>query len=188
MAGLERFSMDLACEQPELIELIEIMNEQMVEVFRCVLQTKAQQIKLWENLSIETMGPAVYRKYLIPLYERILKTIEGSNKRIVLHYDGKLKVIAGDIRKLRFDGIDSLTPPPEGDMAIAEARKKWPEKFFWLHPSLGWYDLPKKQLVENVIRMAKDAGPRRYCMMISEEVPLHWQRTVPLVLDALNNL
>lgn len=188
MAGLERFSMDLACEQPELIELIEIMNEQMVEVFRCVLQTKAQQIKLWENLSIETMGPAVYRKYLIPLYERILKTIEGSNKRIVMHYDGKLKVIAGDIRKLRFDGIDSLTPPPEGDMAIAEARKAWPEKFLWLHPSLGWYHLPEKQLIENVTRMAKDAGPGRYCMMISEEVPPRWRRTVPLVLATLNNL
>ena len=188
MTGLERFSIDLACEQPELIDLIETMNEQMVDVFRCVLQTRAQQIKLWENLSIETMGPAVYRKYLIPLYERILKTIEGSNKRIVMHYDGKLKVIAEDIRKLRFDGIDSLTPPPEGDLAIAEARKAWPEKFFWLHPNLGWYHLPEKQLVENVTRMARDAGPRRYCMMISEEVPPHWQRTVPLVLDTLSHL
>ena len=144
MAGLERFSMDLACEQPELIELIERMNEQMVDVFRRVLMTKARQIKLWKNLSIETMGPAVYRKYVVPLYERILKVFEGSNKRIAVHYDGKLKMISADIRKLGFDGIDSLTPPPEGDMAIAEARKAWPEKFFWLHPSLGWYDLPKK--------------------------------------------
>lgn len=188
MAGLERFSMDLACERPELLDLIEMMNEQMVDVFRRILRTKAQQIKLWENLSIETMGPAVYRKYLVPLYERIGKAIEGSNKKIVLHYDGKLKLIAEDIRKLRFDGIDSLTPPPEGDMTVGAARKAWPEKFFWLHPSLGWYASPEKQLIGNVIRMAKDAGPRRYCMMISEEIPPHWQRTIPLMLDTLNNL
>ena len=33
--------------------------------------------------------------------------------------------------------------------------------------------------------MAEGAG-QRYCLMISEEVPPSWQRTVPLVLDELD--
>ena len=73
-------------------------------------------------------------------------------------------------------------------MAIAEARSFWPEKFLWLHPNLGWYALPPNDLVSNIQEMARAAGPRRYCMMISEEVPPDCQRTVPLVLEALNEL
>jgi len=36
--------------------------------------------------------------------------------------------------------------------------------------------------------MVRDAGPTRLCLMISEEVPPDWQRTVPLVLETLDRL
>ena len=64
LAGLEQFSLDLASELPELLELIKLMDEQTIQKFRCALVSNAQQIKLWENLSIETIGPVVYRKYI----------------------------------------------------------------------------------------------------------------------------
>ena len=102
----------------------------------------------------------------------------------MVHYDGKLRVIAGDIAGLPLD-IDSLTPPPEGDMSVGAARAAWPDKFLWLHPPLGWYRLPRKQLVERIRQMVGDAGPRRYCLMISEDVPPDWQVTLPAVLEAL---
>ena len=186
--GLERFSIDLADKAPELFDLMELMNEQMIQKFRCILKTKASQIKLWENLSIETMGPAVYREYLTPLYNRIFDTLEGSGKKLMVHYDGKLALIANDIKLLPFNGMDSLTPPPEGDITISEARKLWPDKFFWLHPSLSWFNMPEKQLAKNIKQMIKDAGPVRYCLMISEDIPPNWQKTIPFVLDMLNNL
>ena len=163
------------------MELIELMNDQTIQVFKTALKTNARQIKLWENLTIETMGPTLFRRYLVPLYERIFEALDGSDKKVLVHYDGKLKVIAEDIGRLAFDGIDSLTPPPEGDMTIGEARRFWPDKFFWIHPSLSWYHLPEKQLINNITQTAVDAGPSRYCMMISEEIPPDWQRTVPAV-------
>ena len=185
-AGLERFSIDLISEQSELLELIELINEQTIEAFRCILKTRAQHIKLWENLSIETMGPVIYRKYLVPVYERIFEVLDGSDKKLQVHYDGKLRVIAGDIARLPFDGLDSLTGPPEGDMTAADARSFWPDKFFWLHPNLGWFLLPEKQLVEKIKQVVKDAGPSRFCLMISEEVPPGWEKGIPAVLRTLN--
>jgi hypothetical protein len=80
---------------------------------------------------------------------------------------------------------DSLTPPPEGDMSVAEARARWPKKFLWLHPPLGWFHEPAPVLAERVRQMALDAGPRRFCLMISEDVPPRWEEQVPVVLDAL---
>lgn len=185
LAGLERFSIDVALGCPELLDLIEVMNELTYREFEVMATMPVSHIKLWENLSIETMGPSLYRKHLVPVYERILGIASGSGQRLCVHYDGKLRVIAEDIRRLPFDGLDSVTPPPEGDLSTAEARELWPDKFLWLHPSLGWYRQPEEKLVGNVLQMAEDAGPTRYCLMISEEVPDDWERTIPLILRAL---
>jgi hypothetical protein len=102
----------------------------------------------------------------------------------MVHYDGKIRLIAEDIERLGFD-LDSLTPEPEGDMDPAEARRLWPESFFWLHPSLTWFGLPKPELAARIRRMARDVGPRRFCFEISEGVPLTWREGIPAVLEEL---
>jgi hypothetical protein len=187
-AGLERFSIDLAMGEPELLELIELMNQRTLQKFRCILASRAEHFKLWENLSIETMGPEVYRTHLLPMYRRIFELLDGSGKKLQVHYDGKLRVIGREIRNLNFHGLDSLTGPPEGDLYAAEARALWPDTFFWLHPNLCWYDLPEAQLRERIRRVCADAGSCRYCLLISEEVPANWQRSIPAVLDTLADI
>lgn len=184
-AGLERFSVDLAQRCPELFALVEQMNEIKLHEFELACGSAAEHIKLWENLSIETMGPLHYRRHLVPLYHRIFDILGGTGKRLQVHYDGKLRVISQDVAGLPFDGLDSLTPPPEGDMTTADARRLWADKFLWCHPSLTWYSMPPAELTQRVQAMAAAAGPTRYCLMISEEVPPDWETTVPVALQAL---
>ncbi len=183
--GLEQFSMDLAYETPELFELIEVMNAIKLEEIRQAVKTPATQIKLWENLSIDTIGHVHYRRHQAPLYRRILEIMGHAGKKLQVHYDGHLKVIAGDIAALPIDGIDSFTEPPEGDMSTLEARKAWPDKFLWQNINLNWYCLPAKEMAENIARIVRQAGPTRHCLMISEEVPQNWRQTVPAVLEIL---
>jgi hypothetical protein len=189
-AGLARFSYDVADRLPELLDLLDLMTDVKLREFRIAVHSPARQIKLWENLSIETMGPRTYRGYLVPVYRRIFDILDGTDKRLQVHYDGKLRVIADDIRALPFDGLDSFTPPPEGDMTAAEARQQWPDKFLWLHPTLDWYSRPPEELACNIREMAAAAGrpAGRFCMMISEEVPPNWETTVPLILKTLDEL
>jgi hypothetical protein len=187
-AGLERFSYDIADRCSELMDLLALMNDLKLQEFRAALQTPARQLKLWENLSIETMGPVYYRDFLVPVYKDIFAILTGTDKKLQVHYDGKQRIIADQIKALPFDGLDSVTPPPEGDMTIAEARACWPDKFLWLHPTLTWYSLPLNELVANILQMTREAGPFRYCLMISEEVPPNWENTIPAILDALADL
>ncbi len=186
-AGLERFSLDLAGESPELMELLDIMTEIKLEEVRQAAKTSAVQVKLWENLSIDPLGPAHYRRHLAPLYRRIIGILSAAGKRLLVHYDGRLRAIADDIAALDFDGIDSFTEPPEGDMAVAEARAAWPDKFLWLNPNLGWYGRSAEELARQIRRIAREAGPSRFCLMISEEVPANWSESVPVALRALQS-
>jgi hypothetical protein len=184
LAGLERCSLDLADEHPALMDLLELMADLVLQQFREAVKTPAKYIKLWENLSIETIGRRHYRRHLIPLYHKVLEILEAADKQLLVHYDGKLRLISEDIAALRIDGIDSLTPSPEGDMSVAEARALWPDKFLWLHPSLGWYRENPAVLTDRIRRMIDDAGTTRFCLMISEDVPPDWEQTVPVVLRA----
>lgn len=188
MAGLERFSLDLADQCPGLMELLDLMSAQMLDDMRLAAHGPAQYIKLWENLSIETMGPACFRRWLVPLYRRIFDILTPAGKRLLVHYDGKLRCIADQIAGLDFDGIDSFTQPPEGDMSVAEARACWPDKFLWVQANLDWYMRSEEQLALLVGQVVRDAGPRRYCLMISEDVPEDCMRTVPAILNALSTL
>jgi hypothetical protein len=185
-AGLEQVSIDIGLRRPELMELIEVMNDLTFREVAALARTPARLIKLWENLTIETMGPRLYREHLVPVYRKMLDILGRSGQRLCVHYDGKLRSIARDVQDLPFD-IDSLTPPPEGDLSAAEARELWPEKFLWLHPPLEWHDLPEEPLLENIRQMIDDAGPRRFCLMISEDVPAEWARTVPSILKTLSS-
>ena len=183
--GLEKFSLDLASECPEMMDLLGMMNEIKLEEIRRAVETPPAQIKLWENLSIQTLGPAHYRRRLVPIYKRIFEIADAAGKRLLFHYDGKLRAVAEDIAALDIDGIDSFTEPPEGDMTAAEARAAWPDKFLWVHPNLHVYRLPDDRFVETIRRLAREAGPRRFCLMISEEIPPEWETKVPLALQAL---
>ena len=185
-AGPERLAMDLADEVPQLMELLELMTELTLQKLRQAVKGPARYIKLWENLAIEMIGLKQYRRRLVPMYREILKILNEADKRLLVHYDGKLRVIAGEIAALDIDGIDSFTPPPEGDMSVAQARACWPEKFLWLHPPLGWYREGRATLTRRIQEMVRDAGGRRFCLMISEDVPPEWEQSVPAVLEALD--
>jgi len=187
-AGLERFSIDLMLGAPELLELIEVMNDEMMKVVECAAMTKAEHLKLWENLSVATMGPRLYREHLLPVYSRICGVLGAAGKKLHVHYDGKLSVIADDIASTYIFGIDSLTPAPEGDMTIAEARRAWPGRFLWINPCLGWYHLTDRELSRKIARTVTDAGESPFCLMISEDVPHDSGRTVPLVLETLDSI
>ncbi len=186
-AGLEAFSYHLADEQADLFDLLELMNSLKLDEFTCVAASKAGIVKLWENMSIDAIGPDAYRKHIVPLYEGINRILHGKGKRLLVHYDGKLKLIAGDIARLGFD-IDSLTPSPEGDMELAEARERWHDAFLWINPSLGCYDLPGEELAALIRGMALAAGPRLYCFELSEGVPENWRVGIPAILTALASL
>ena len=71
-------------------------------------------------------------------------------------------------------------------MLVAQARACWPEKFLWLHPPLGWYREGRATLTRRIQNMVRDAGGRRFCLMISEDVPPDWEESVPTVLEALD--
>ena len=99
-AGPEQFALDLADEAPELMDLLELLTELTLDKLREAVKTPAHYIKLWENLAIEMIGPRHYRRHIVPVYRHMFDILGPAGKRLLVHYDGKLKVIADDIAQV----------------------------------------------------------------------------------------
>lgn len=121
----------------------------------------------------------------MPVYEEAFPILRAAGKRVFVHYDGALRVIADQIARAPFDGIESLTEPPEGDMTYDECRAMWPDKVFWANINVSCYALPPEQLTEAVLAKQQRAGKRGLAFEISEDLPANWRETIPVVLRAL---
>lgn len=185
LAGTEKFCMDVAMEEPALLELYEAKKKLFLEEQTLLAEMPGRYVNWLENLTIAMLGPQRYRELLVNVYNEGVPILEGGDKRVFVHYDGELSCIADDIATAPFHGIDSLTEPPEGDLLYDECRAKWPDKVFMANINVALYAEPEEVLRQAVIDKRERAGKRGLLFEISEDRPADWQRTVGVVLDTL---
>lgn len=184
-AGTQQFCLDLALGLDELFELYEVQKKYFMDMTRLIAAGPGQFVKWPENLTISMLGPQRYAELLMPIYEAAAPVLIASGKRIMVHYDGALKVIADQIARAPYHIIDSLNEPPEGDMMFDECRAAWPDKVLWAHINLELYMRSAHELRDAVLAMRARSGKRGVAFEISEHLPQKWETSIPVVLDAL---
>ena len=141
-----------------------------------------------ENFTAETMGPRRFARYHLPVYQELFGVLHQAGKIAGTHYDGKLSSCKDLIAQAPIDVIESLTPPPEGDMTLAQCRAAWPNKRFWSNINIGKYQLPPDKLRQAVLEGVAEGAVNGslFAYEISEDMPANWETAIPVVLDALN--
>ena len=188
LAGTERFCMDLAMEIPELLDLYQAMAGLFLEEQRLIAEGPGRYVAWFENLTIGMLGPRRYAELLTPVHEQGVAIHAVGEKRVMVHYDGQLKVIADQIADAPYAMIDSLTEPPEGDMMYDECRRMWPDLVFWANINVDLFYRPPNELRDEVAAKWDRAGKRAFAFEISEDLPITWRETIPVVLKTLEEL
>ncbi len=187
-AGTERFCEDVALEVPELFALYEAQKRLFIEESRLIAAGPGRFVKWFENLTINMIGPRRYRELLVNVYQETVPMLAASGKRVMVHYDGELRCIADAIASAPFHMIESVTEPPEGDLHYEACRALWPDKVIWGNLNVDLYDLPEEQLRAAVADKVSRAGRQGFALEISEDLQHNWERTVPVVLETLEDL
>jgi len=185
--GVERFGYHIYDLETELLELYDALLDLYRRIIYIVAEGPGRFVSVLENFAAETLGPARYEQFLLPVYNELFPLLRCAGKIVGTHYDGQLASCSHLIEKAPIDLIESLTPPPEGDMTLAECRQAWPEKLFWSNINVSDYDLPPDDLRALVLQRVEEAAPdgRRLAFEISEQYPHNWRESVPVVLEAL---
>jgi len=187
-AGTEQFCMDLALELPELFELYEARKRLFLQETQLIARGPGRFVKWFENLTVGMLGPQRYSDLLVSVYNECVPMLGAAGKRVMVHYDGALSVIADHIAQAPFHMIESLTEPPEGDMSYDQCRRAWPDKVFWANINVDLYAEPEPILRQAVVDKRQRAEKKALAFEISEDLPANWQQSIPIVLDTLREL
>ena len=187
LAGAENFGLHLCDYEEEVRRLYDALLRNFRRVTEIVADGPGRYVECLENFTAEMLGPRRYEEFLLPVYEECFPALRDTGKVIGCHYDGATACCAGQIATAEFDVVESLTPPPEGDQTLAEARSAWPDKLFWSNINVACYDLAPRDLRRLVLDRVAEAAPdgRKLAFEVSEQYPANWRTSMPVVLDAL---
>jgi hypothetical protein len=90
-------------------------------------QSSAEAFLTWEDTSTTNLSPQYYEKYILPEINSWCDILHKNNKLYVQHACGHLKDLMTLIAKSKIDCIESISPPPTGNIELWEAREQLPE-------------------------------------------------------------
>jgi hypothetical protein len=88
-------------------------------------------------------GPRQYEQHTLPFYQRYVPALKAAGKIPSLHaHNSNLSLFVALVRETGAPVVEAFTPPPVGDLSLADARAAWgpdtviwvnfPETIFWL--------------------------------------------------------
>lgn len=188
MMGMERFALDYHQRRDLFDSLHHTMVRRYREIYELAADAPVPVLQLGDNVTSDVVGHERYRNYLMPEYRYIKGRLAGTGKLLAVHMDGRLKSLQGLIGESAFDIMEAMTPPPMGDLSIAEARKAWPDKALWINFTSSMHIEPSEAIAEHTRELLAEAGSRRgFAISITEDAPVQaLERSLGVIAGVLN--
>ena len=128
--GFENFIFDMIDEEPNLVRLIEMIEEFNYQYIMKWIKLKPDMIGYPEDLGMQVgpmISPNLFRKYIKPVYQRVMKPARDAECIIHMHSDGDIRTLAKDLIDGGVDvinlqdlvnGIDWIADNFEGNTCI----------------------------------------------------------------------
>ncbi|MGI5958017.1 MAG: uroporphyrinogen decarboxylase family protein [Massiliimalia sp.] len=113
---------------PEVLEeCLAAIQEKDFQTVEIAAQTKAEGFIFWEDSSTTNISPQLFSRYTAPEITRWGNYLHKNDKLLVHHACGHLKDLIPEMAKLPVDAIESISPPPTGNIELWEAYERLPQ-------------------------------------------------------------
>ncbi len=120
--GFETFHYLYHDHLAEMERLIETINETDDLIYDVVCACPVEIINFGDNLAAEFVSPALFERWYLPVYQRRSAQLHAVGKACHSHWDGACKMLLPYARETGMDGLEALTPVPQGDVTLQEIR------------------------------------------------------------------
>lgn len=174
-ATCERYFAALTMSQEQLIKLI---NASPIRL-----------INFGDNLHASTTSPELFEKHILPVYQRRCELLHAAGKFVSSHWDGNCKPLLPYARETGLDGIEAITPRPQGDVTLEETRAALGEMFLLDGiPAVFFDQTYSEQTLIDCARKCIDLFAPNLILGVSDEVSSHGDiERVRLVGEVVND-
>lgn len=142
-------------------KLIDIINDSPVEI-----------INFGENIHSGTLSPALFEKYHLPACQRRCEKLHSANKFVYSHWDGNCKPLLPYAKETGLDGIEAITPLPQGDVTLEEAKEALGDDMFLIDgiPAVYFDDTYSIETLVDCVHKVIDLFAPKLILGISDEM------------------
>ena len=131
--GAERMVEGIYDYPDRFAALIAILNEHYQQQVELAAASPAEVIWFPDNVTASIISPRLFAQYCAPVYARAMPVMRRAHKIPISHYDGSIRPLLHALAQTDLPVIEAFTPPPMGDVTVAEAKVAWPDKVVWVN-------------------------------------------------------
>ena len=141
--------------------LIDVINSSPVDI-----------INFGENVHAGTLSPKLFQKYHLPACQRRCEKLHAAGKFVSAHWDGDCKPLLKFARETGLDGIEAITPKPQGDVTIEEIKEALGDEMFLLDgiPAIYFDDTFSVDTLVDCVHKLIDLFAPKLVLGISDEI------------------
>jgi len=133
---------------------------------------KVPILNFGENIHAQLLSPDYWERYFEPFYTKRCNQLKQAGIYTHVHIDGFFKPLLPYLSRLPFDGIEALTPEPQGDVTLEEMREHVGDKILLdVVPAILFLDTYSMGRFQDYVgKVAEMFGPQ-LILGISDEYP-----------------
>ena len=141
--------------------LIDVINASPIEI-----------INFGDNVHSGTLPPDLFTKFVLPSYQCRCERLHAAGKFIHAHWDGDCRPLLPLAKETGLDGIEALTPKPQGDVTLEEIKAGLGEEMFLIDgiPALYFDEYYSVSRLEDCVRRLIELFAPKLVLGISDEL------------------
>ena len=169
--GVENTIFALA-DFPDTVEAyFDVLNRKQEALCHLAGQSPFEWINFGDNVHCGMLPPNLFKKYVLPEYCRRNEILHGYGKFTHAHWDGDVKALLPYAKETMLDGIEAITPIPQGDVTLEEMKEHLGDMFLIDGIPAVYFDaeFPVETLIAHTKRCIELFAPR-LILGISDEM------------------
>jgi len=169
----------------KLVKAIDDSDELLIDV---MCESPVPIINYGDNLDHHFLRPEIFEEYILPIYQHRSQKFHAAGKYVHAHWDGSIKNLLHYAQRTGLDGIEALTPIPQGDITIEEMKEALGDNMILLDGIPMTCFLPHEpldELVETTHKIIELFSPNLILGVSDEPSPVCDIERVRLVAEIL---
>lgn len=155
MMGVEQAIYALHDYPASVDKYFQVLDESHERLIEVINRSPIDIINFGDNVHAGTLPPTLFQKYVLPSYQRRNELLHGAGKFTYAHWDGEVKALLPYARECGLDGIEAITPEPQGDVSTAEVKEALGDEMF-LIDGIAAVLFDETFSLEDLLRQAKE--------------------------------
>lgn len=180
-------------DYPETIEeYFDALHESQMKLIDVINASPINIINFGDNIHSGTLSPALFEKYVLPEYKLRTEKLHSAGKFTYSHFDGDNRGLMEYYQQTGLDGIEAITPVPQGDVTLEEVRHFLGDKMFLFDgiPAVYFDDTYSEETLVECVHKILDLFAPNLVLGISDEISstgdIERVRTVGRIVDEYN--